>query len=79
MTQPVVVDASAGVELVLASSIGQQLRGRLPAGYEEWVPEVYFAEVAATLRRLELAGTISPARPPWRLTASSLPRPGGSR
>lgn len=62
MSQRLVVDASAGVELLLNTVVGQRLRSRLPAGAEQWVPELYFAEVAAALRRLELARTISSER-----------------
>jgi predicted nucleic acid-binding protein len=56
-----VLDASAGVELLLETSIGAVLQPKLPAGIV-WVPETYFAEVAGALRRLELAGTITAQR-----------------
>lgn len=49
-----VLDASAGVELVLRTPIGRQLEARLPRGATVWVPEHYFVEVAAVLRRSEL-------------------------
>lgn len=62
MTSRIVLDAAAGVELLLSTETGQALRGRLPTPAEEWVPEVYFAEVAATLRRAELARRLTPER-----------------
>jgi len=49
-----VLDASAGVELALRTPIGRQLEDRLPRGATVWVPEHYFVEVAAVLRRNEL-------------------------
>ncbi len=62
MNPPVVIDASAGVELLLNTSTGSALRAKLPAQAVEWVPEVYYAEVAAVLRRAELAGRITTPR-----------------
>ncbi|MGQ0431873.1 MAG: type II toxin-antitoxin system VapC family toxin [Microthrixaceae bacterium] len=62
MTRRLVLDAAAGVELLLRTETGQRLGDRLPSDAEEWVPEVYFAEVAATLRRAELAGRLTPER-----------------
>ncbi len=44
------------------TSAGQGLRQKLPAPAVEWVPEIYFAEVGATLRRAELTERISPVR-----------------
>lgn len=44
-----VLDASAGVELLLRSPIGTALEPKVPGGIA-WVPEIYFAEVAAGLR-----------------------------
>jgi predicted nucleic acid-binding protein len=57
-----VIDASAGVELLLNTPTGQSLREKLDEPAAEWVPEIYFAEVAGTLRRAELAGRMSAAR-----------------
>ncbi|MEO7836891.1 MAG: type II toxin-antitoxin system VapC family toxin [Acidimicrobiales bacterium] len=51
MTTPVVLDASAGVEILLLTPAGRRLLAKLPEDTEEWVPELYFAEVAAVLRR----------------------------
>lgn len=50
MTTPVVLDASAGVEILLLTPMGRRLLAKLPLDVEEWVPELYFAEVAAVLR-----------------------------
>jgi len=51
---PVVLDASAGVEIALQTPIGRELQGRVPTPAELWVPDHYFAEVAAVLRRLAI-------------------------
>lgn len=51
MTTPVVLDASAGVEILLLTPTGRRLLAQLPSDVEEWVPELYFAEVGAVLRR----------------------------
>ena len=47
----VVIDASAGAEIVANTRRGQALAGLLPAGAEGWVPEHFYAEVLAVLRR----------------------------
>ncbi|HVF76630.1 MAG TPA: type II toxin-antitoxin system VapC family toxin [Acidimicrobiales bacterium] len=62
MTTPVVVDASAGVEVLLGTERGKSLVARVPRPVVEWVPEIYFAEVAAALRRAEMHGRLSGAR-----------------
>lgn len=54
MTTPVVLDASAGVEIALRTAKGRALSRLLPAGSTLWAPEHYFAEVASALRRLEV-------------------------
>jgi len=59
---PIVLDASAGVELALQTPIGRQLQVKLPVGAVSWVPEHYFVEAAAVLRRLELRGTYDEVR-----------------
>ncbi len=51
VTTPVVLDASAGVEILLLTPAGRRLLAKLPEDTEDWVPELYFAEVAAVLRR----------------------------
>lgn len=62
MTTPVVIDASAGVELLLGTERGKALHASVPRLAVEWVPEIYFAEVAAALRRAEMHGRLSGAR-----------------
>ena len=58
MTLPVVVDASAGVEIALRTTDGQRLvahvRGRMPH-----VPDVFYVEAAAALRRMENRGLLT--------------------
>ena len=57
-----VLDASAGVELLLDTPIGRALTAQIPAGATWWAPEHYFAEVAAVLRRHELRGLVTSTR-----------------
>lgn len=57
MSSPVVLDASAGVEMLQATAVGEAL-DRLTTRWK-WVPEVYFAEVARVVRRSGLAGLIT--------------------
>lgn len=57
-----VIDASAGVELLLDTARGRGIEQRLPHSAEWWVPEHYYVEVAGTLRRAELRDTIPTAR-----------------
>ena len=54
MTTPVVVDASAGVEIALHTARGKTLARLLPADAATWAPEHYFAEVSSAMRRLEV-------------------------
>ncbi len=58
---PVVLDASAGVELLLHSAVGRRV-GRAIDGHTIWVPEHFYLEVEATLRSLELRGVITPVQ-----------------
>ncbi|MDQ4130001.1 MAG: hypothetical protein M3133_03265 [Actinomycetota bacterium] len=58
----VVIDASAGVEMLLATPTGRRLSEVIPRGSDAVVPELYFAEVAAALRRMELSGAVSEDR-----------------
>lgn len=51
MTTPVVIDASAGVEMVARTAHGAALRRLLPADAEGWVPEHFYAEALGVLRR----------------------------
>ncbi len=48
---PVVIDASAGVELIADTTRGRALRTLLPADAVPWVPETFYAEVGTVLRR----------------------------
>jgi predicted nucleic acid-binding protein len=48
---PVVIDASAGAEIVAGTRRGRALAGLVPAGVEGWVPEHFYAEILAALRR----------------------------
>ena len=57
-----VLDASAGVELLLDTQRGRSLAAKLPSGVSWWVPEHYYAEVAGALRRAELRSEVPPAR-----------------
>ena len=58
----IVVDASAAVEILLNTATGQSLQAAIPAGSVEWVPEIYYIEVAGALRRAELKGLITAQR-----------------
>ena len=56
------LDASAGVELALKTLIGRRLDEQLPGDATIWVPEHFYAEAAAVLRRLELSQKATPTR-----------------
>ena len=47
----VVIDASAGAEIVVGTRRGRTLAGLVPVGVEGWVPEHFYAEVLGVLRR----------------------------
>ena len=47
----VVIDASAGVEIVADTRRGRALARLVPAEAEGWVPEHFYAEVLGVLRR----------------------------
>lgn len=47
----VVIDASAGAEIVADTRRGRALAGLVSAGAEGWVPEHFYAEVLAVVRR----------------------------
>lgn len=64
----IVLDASAGVELALQTATGRRLQTRLPAGATTFVPEHYFSECAAVLRRLEGGGKVDAGRADLALT-----------
>lgn len=54
-----VLDASAGFELLVNSDLGAAIQQKLPSGATWWVPEHYFIETASVLRRAELAGELT--------------------
>lgn len=58
---PIVLDASAGVELLLHSAAGRRV-GTAIDGSTIWVPEHFYVEVEAAIRRLELRGVVTPAQ-----------------
>lgn len=55
-----VLDASAGVELLLDTPLARQLTTRVPAGATWWVPEHYYLEVGSALRRAEMTAVADP-------------------
>ena len=57
---PVVIDASAGVELVADTVRGRALRALLPLDAVPWVPETFFVEVGSVLRRWDLNAILTP-------------------
>ena len=48
---PVVIDASAGAEIVIDTARGRALARLLPEDAVGWVPEHFYAEVLAVIRR----------------------------
>ena len=52
-----VLDASAGVDLLLNTEVGQQLQ--IEPDAEWWVPEHYFVEVSSAIRRAEMLTAIT--------------------
>jgi hypothetical protein len=75
---PVVIDASAGVEIAANTMRGRALDALLPADAVLWVPELFYVECASVLRRWELVGLMKPAQIA-RASGSSLPGPSGWR
>ena len=57
-----VLDASAGFELLLGTSTGSTLLRQLPPQAEWWVPEHYFVEASSAIRRAENLGAIEPTQ-----------------
>ena len=51
MTSSVDVDASAGAEIAAETSVGRALMGLVPAGARLHVPEHFYAECGAVLRK----------------------------
>ena len=61
MSRPiVVVDASAGAEILAKTPRGLRLARLIPSGAERDVPEHFVAEAGGVLRRWELAGRLTP-------------------
>ncbi|MBO0730214.1 MAG: type II toxin-antitoxin system VapC family toxin [Acidimicrobiaceae bacterium] len=58
----VVIDASAGVELVADTSRGRMLRRLLPPNPVPWVPDLFYGECGGVLRKWDLNGIVSPER-----------------
>ena len=58
----IVIDASAGVELVADTVRGRRLRRLIPPGSDPWVPDHFYVECAAVLRRWDLTGHSPPSR-----------------
>jgi predicted nucleic acid-binding protein len=57
-----VLDASAGFELLLGTTTGNALLHKLPPQAEWWVPEHYFVETASAIRRAENLGAVTATR-----------------
>ena len=57
---PLVIDASAGVELVADTLRGRELRSLLPVEAVPWVPEHFYVECGAVLRRWDLNSVLTP-------------------
>ena len=55
----VVVDASAGVEIAAETATGRAIGRLLPPSAELWVPEHFFAECGAVLRKWGNGGLLS--------------------
>jgi len=58
---PVVIDASAGVELVADTTRGRALRALLPSDAVPWAPDTFYVEVGTVLRRWDLNAILAPA------------------
>lgn len=56
-----VLDASAGFELLVNSELGEELQRKLPRGVNWWVPEHYYVETASVLRRAEMTRALTAA------------------
>ncbi len=64
----VVLDASAGAEIVARTAVGRRLLALAPRDREWWVPDHFHIEVAGALRRMLLRGLIDEARATSALT-----------
>jgi predicted nucleic acid-binding protein len=58
----VVVDASAGVEIAAETPAGRALRELVPAGARLFVPEHFYAECGAVLRKWGMGALLSEAQ-----------------
>ena len=56
MTSAVVVDASAGVEILTGTDRGKRLAELIDPHMELWVPEHFYAEVFGAIRHLHVVG-----------------------
>ena len=56
---PVVIDASAGVELAADTLRGRALRRLLPSDAVPWVPDHFFAECGAVVRRWDINNVLT--------------------
>ncbi len=59
---PLVIDASAGVELITDTTWGRARRALLPNDAVPWVPATFYIEVGTVLRRRDLNPILSPAQ-----------------
>lgn len=57
--KPIVLDASAAVEIALRTWAGRRLQRELPDLIEVWVPEHFYVETAGVLRRTVARGDLS--------------------
>jgi predicted nucleic acid-binding protein len=55
----VILDAAAAVEIFLGTAEGRRLSAMIPKPNASHVPEHFYVEVAAVLRRMELGGAIT--------------------
>ena len=62
MTDRVIVDASAGVEIAAETSTGKALRKLVPGGARLFVPEHFYAECGAVLRKWGNGKVLADAR-----------------
>ncbi len=58
----VVLDASAGAEIVVGTATGRRLLALAPPDTEWWVPDLFHVEAAGAIRRMLLRGYIDEAR-----------------
>ena len=66
---PVVIDASAGVEILVDTARGRRVAALLPADAVDWAPEHFCVEAAGILRhQTVVARSLSDAMHPRRLS-----------